>query len=291
MKTPIQWITKLATFIALFTSTSSAFAAGGTVTFTSATGVPTLSGTMLIVLSLLLFVVALKISRQKGHNTGKFFMLLIGASALISGTGGVKLLSDVHAGLATTTIVENTPYTIPANSDALYFNDSGQPLNFRIVGDTSPEQSICGYEIFESESAIPPGMLANPAAPTHSGLLPDGQYLLVRCFSIIAEASDERLKQNIKVVKELDSGIRLYSFNYKQGFGLDSQTPFVGVMAQDLLKDSKYKHAVTFKENGFYAVNYASLGLRMITQDEWQISNENVFIKPVKVAQKSVNYL
>ena len=63
----------------------------------NAAAVPTLSGMMLFILSLLLFFVAFKVSKQKSANTGKFFITLIGVGALVSGMGGVKLISDVSA--------------------------------------------------------------------------------------------------------------------------------------------------------------------------------------------------
>ena len=40
-------------------------------------------------------------------------------------------------------------------------------------------------------------------------------------------------------------------------------------MAQDLLLDPIHKQAVELKPNGFYAVNYTILGLRMTTLSDW----------------------
>ena len=41
-------------------------------------------------------------------------------------------------------------------------------------------------------------------------------------------------------------------------------------MAQDLLKNPLWKKAVIKQENGFYAVDYGVLGLRMTTFTEWK---------------------
>ena len=41
-------------------------------------------------------------------------------------------------------------------------------------------------------------------------------------------------------------------------------------MAQDLLQNPLYKDAVITKANGFYAVNYAMLGLKMTTFAQWK---------------------
>jgi hypothetical protein len=68
-----------------------------------------------------------------------------------------------------------------------------------------------------------------------------------------AKASDIRLKENIKHIRDVD-GIRVYSFNY-----VWDKTPVVGAMAQDLLKDTRYADAVSVHELGFYQVDYAKL--------------------------------
>lgn len=69
----------------------------GTVTFAPVdpTAVPTLSSSMLILLSVLLMIVAFRVSKQKG--AGKFFVVLLGASVLMASTGGIKLVSDLQA--------------------------------------------------------------------------------------------------------------------------------------------------------------------------------------------------
>ena len=63
----------------------------------------------------------------------------------------------------------------------------------------------------------------------------------------------------------LASGIKLYRFRY-----LWSETVQVGVMAQDLLNDPARREAVILRPDGYYAVDYTSLGLRMATLAEWQ---------------------
>lgn len=80
----------------------------------------------------------------------------------------------------------------------------------------------------------------------------------------VAEASDIRLKRDIHLLATLDDGMKIYSFRY-----LWSDTTYVGVMAQGLLENPAWRDAVVSHANGFYAVNYAMLGLRMATLDEW----------------------
>ncbi len=77
--------------------------------------------------------------------------------------------------------------------------------------------------------------------------------------------SDRRLKRDIAHIATLQSGIRIYSFRYRW-----SETVHVGVMAQDLLAHPATRNAVILKPQGFYAVNYAMLGLKMTTLDQWR---------------------
>lgn len=82
------------------------------------------------------------------------------------------------------------------------------------------------------------------------------------CFPI---PSDRRLKRSIRLLAKLNNGIKIYAFKY-----LWSDIVYVGVMAQDLLQHKEWRHAVTIKANGFYAVDYAMLGLKMATLNEWK---------------------
>ncbi len=68
--------------------------------------------------------------------------------------------------------------------------------------------------------------------------------------------SDIRLKRDVRPVETLPNGLQLYSFRYWN----DDRT-FVSVMAQDLLKDARFRHAVTEDESGYYMVNLGALGL------------------------------
>lgn len=79
-----------------------------------------------------------------------------------------------------------------------------------------------------------------------------------------ATLSDRRLKRDIAHLATLDNGIRLYSFKY-----LWSDSVHVGVMAQDLASREAFRDAVVMRPNGFYAVDYAKLGLKMATLEAW----------------------
>ena len=81
---------------------------------------------MLIVLSLLLFGVAYKISKDRMNKVGKMFIALLGMVALVSGIGGTKVLSDAYAVTFTSTPVslpKNTNQVLPRVSLTEYKND------------------------------------------------------------------------------------------------------------------------------------------------------------------------
>ena len=74
--------------------------------------------------------------------------------------------------------------------------------------------------------------------------------------------SDIRLKRDITQVGELDVGINLYRYRY-----LWSDTIYVGVMAQEVA--AVKPEAVLRGADGYLRVDYARLGLRLQTWDQW----------------------
>lgn len=279
--------------VALLSAITSSAIAGiptpiGTMTYRiGATGIPTLSGTMLIVLSLLLFAVAFRVARQKG--AGKMFATLIGITALSMGGGGIKLVSDAEALMGV---------SLPL------------PLN---LGPTTGEVDIFeGYNIFRNENTntvsiqtltAPDHQCLDPfpidarpataAAPPPIQVCGPGVQLpnLAECHvNCIPNASDMRLKQDINYLGKLNNGLRLYSFKYLPTYSSSAET-YVGVMAQDLLKDPRYMNAVVTMKNNYYAVDYRSLGLKMITIDQWRQSPENIRLKSNTVNLVSHNKL
>lgn len=75
--------------------------------------------------------------------------------------------------------------------------------------------------------------------------------------------SDRRFKSNIHFTGEYHMGIKLYRFQYFW----DEQV-YVGVIAQELL--ATHAEAVITDKFGYYYVDYAALGTRMYTLEEWQ---------------------
>ena len=69
--------------------------------------------------------------------------------------------------------------------------------------------------------------------------------------------SDIRLKENINKTGVSDSGIPIYTFNYK---GKDEV--WSGTMAQDLINMGR-EDAVSTMDNGYYVVNYNVIDVDM----------------------------
>jgi|GEM_PF-1749438 len=85
------------------------------------------------------------------------------------------------------------------------------------------------------------------------------------------QQSDIRVKENINSLGTTN-GFNIYSFNYIW----DLSTTYVGVMAQDLLET--HLEAVLMGDNGYYVVDYAMLGLRMNTLEEWLIDPHSILL-------------
>lgn len=74
--------------------------------------------------------------------------------------------------------------------------------------------------------------------------------------------SDIRLKRDITWVGRLPNGLGLYRYRY-----LWNDTAYVGVMAQEV--ESVAPDAVVHGADGYLRVDYARLGLRLQTWDDW----------------------
>jgi len=68
--------------------------------------------------------------------------------------------------------------------------------------------------------------------------------------------SDRRLKRDIERVGTHENGLALFRFKY-----LWSDTPYIGVIAQDVLE--RFPEAVRVGPGDFMAVDYAALGMTM----------------------------
>ena len=83
-----------------------------------------------------------------------------------------------------------------------------------------------------------------------------------------AVKSDRRLKTSVVRLVTLPSGLGLYRYRY-----LWSGTEYVGVMAQEVRE--VVPAAVIEGADGFLRVDYAMLGLELLTYAAWQARNGN----------------
>lgn len=147
-------IIKSLMFSAVALSGSSVFAVSvnGSV---GATSVPSLSGSMLVVLSLLLFAVAFRVSKQN-KAVNKLFITLLGVGMVVSAGSGIKLISDVTAGIAIPTIdLSGGTFGGPSNVsspsggyDAILENNSGQPVTITFTPNAGLSPSRCSLYNF-----------------------------------------------------------------------------------------------------------------------------------------------
>lgn len=169
------------TLISIF-ATSSAFATGATVTIAAlpsngATAVPTLSGTMLVILSLLLFAVAFRVAKQKNSNAGKLFITLIGITAITMGGSGIKLISEVNAGVNTTIPLDpssTTSYRIEPGTSTELRNNTGQDVT--ILSIVPDADSVC---FFPTGTSLE--LCAKPIPLSAPIVIPTTQFCTIYC--------------------------------------------------------------------------------------------------------------
>ncbi len=276
--------------------TSPVFSANITVMYNSGNpvSVPTLSSSMLFILSALLVLVAFRIKKQNNSGTAMIIGTL-SIIALLSSAGGIKLISDATAGgPSVTPILTGGSGSISVNgmttNQQLGFINPNNIYGTFFSNDTTNDITITGITSSDASCTL----ISNDYGSFHTyphcsiGTLAVGNGCYIACSSSIAAVSDIRLKQNIKYLTKLDNGLKIYSFEYIEKNSLD-KTEYVGVMAQDLLKDIRYKDAVVVMDNGFYAVNYNALGLKMISLEKWNASQQNILIDGNQISHNSVS--
>ncbi len=104
--------------------------------------IPTLSTTMLILMSLLLITVGMYVAKKKNIKGGKLFMTLIGVSTLVAGIAGNNFISNVNAGGSAIPLSNPAGGTVSIFGDTLneYKNTSG--VIQKIISIDLPD--VCG---------------------------------------------------------------------------------------------------------------------------------------------------
>ena len=142
--------------------------------------------------------------------------------------------------------------SVPLNETAALFGQAGvQYPQFGQVptANVATTDMLGAYGMAQNAAQAAYNTQAQQAAANTSGLF--GGLSSLGGAGIMAYAlSDERAKENVREVGELDNGLPVYLFNYK-----GSPTPQIGLMAQDVEK--KKPSAVTEGADGYKRVNYA----------------------------------
>lgn len=144
---------------------------------------------------------------------------------------------------------------------ATYFPWSADPVGLDLSAglDFNGLAALGGYDFLRHKPQVSAGF-----APTPGGQTCPSPYTLRSGDCVNENPSDRRLKRDVTHLATLHDGIKLYSFRY-----LWSDTVYVGVMAQDLLADRRFSHAVGTSEDGYFVVDYDKLDLVMTTLEDW----------------------
>lgn len=171
MKYSKSTITKkiLLSFFAFGFSTST-YATGALVTFANNTNaIPTLSTTMLMVLSVLLFAVAFKVSKQKNSAKTKMFVTLLGVTAVVAiSNNGIKLINNVQASLESTPLmIVNPPVRIGevggTGGEADFYNGTGEAITIQSIA--VDEGSQCFFP-FGGDNCVPTNLYDGDEVPS-----------------------------------------------------------------------------------------------------------------------------
>jgi hypothetical protein len=139
----------------------------------------------------------------------------------------------------------------------VYFGRTDKPLLERNRRDDPVQWSTdTAFSLFGANHT---GSSLSTSTPACFGTIVDGI-----CEVGIFLSSDRRLKRDIVLLACLTNSIGLYRFRY-----LWSDTVYIGVMAQEVAEIAP--EAVIQGADGFLRVNYARLGLRLLTFNEWRV--------------------
>ncbi|MFK5892466.1 MAG: midcut-by-XrtH protein [Pseudomonadota bacterium] len=145
----------------------------------AATEVPTLSGTMLIFMSVLMATLGFILIKQKNFKAqNKLVLYLIGVAVLIAGGGGIKLINNSYALIPISNFnMDNivNPLDIEEPIKNIYTNTTGASVKIMDI-------DLKGHECFKNG-------LANEQFPTGDegecaiGLtVPNGESCFINCF-------------------------------------------------------------------------------------------------------------
>jgi Chaperone of endosialidase len=138
------------------------------------------------------------------------------------------------------------------NKDVLYISNSGSVETAKLMTYFRLVVATVNDPILAATNALGLRNIINGVG---------GQTVIQQSPAIITP-SDIRLKRDIALLDRLPNGIGLYRYRY-----IWSDQVYVGVMAQEVAQI--VPEAVSRGSGGFLGVNYARLGMRFLTWEEW----------------------
>jgi hypothetical protein len=195
------------------------------------------------------------------YSTGSYVNTLTLSSIAAAGEETVSALFEESGAVVKANLGTNafTSTTIPTNNNQLT-NGAGYITSLSGAVLTSGNQSIAGVKTFTEEEG---GIVANYASTDGSagitttvGVKNASQSqnltLTIKDGIVTAVSSDRRLKTNITLIGTSDSGINIYTFEYKYKFSIEGVGLFQGVMS-----DEVPENAVSVDHHGFDVVDYS----------------------------------
>ena len=144
----------------------------------------------------------------------------------------------------------------------IYLGRRDKPLIARHRQDDPPIWDSL-FSILNNHNTAITGASTSSSTSTSSQFCGPGQHIGPKTGNCELATSDRRLKRDIVLIDRLANGIGIYRYRY-----LWSDTVYVGVMAQEVAMINP--RAVVRGSDGFLGVNYAALGLRLLTLPQWQ---------------------
>jgi len=126
-------VNKITITLLLLSCSTASLAGPGGVVFGPVSTVPTMSGTMLIILSIFLAFIAFKVMKQRAENKTTLWVTILGTGALLSATGGFHLFDKATASVVAIPITPNITMPLNPTTFNTYRNDTSTPLQVKSI--------------------------------------------------------------------------------------------------------------------------------------------------------------
>jgi hypothetical protein len=178
-----------------------------------------------------------------------YYEAVVGTDLRAFLSNGVRL----HASLGGATVKTDVTGTTPGFSVSSSTTRTGLTASAGVDFAVTPALSIGAQFRYIN---VPTGTVDIP------GAVPIASNVYIGTVGVTWYVSDVRLKRDIVPMGHLANGIRIYRYRYAW-----SDQVYVGAMAQEVR--AIVPQAVMQGADGFLRVDYARLGMRLMTWDEW----------------------